>query len=76
VLETLSDVLALDGDALDDETQLRDLPGFDSFRLVEVLERVEERLRAELPARIDAGDLQTVGAVARLFASPPEPALR
>jgi len=76
VLESVADVLPQSGDALDDETPLRDLPGFDSFRLVEILERVEERLGVELPERIDAADLQTVGAVTRLFASPPEPALR
>jgi acyl carrier protein len=76
VLEALSEVLPLDSEAIGDETPLRDLPGFDSFRLVEVLERVEERLGVELPERIDAADLQTVGAVARLFASPREPALR
>jgi acyl carrier protein len=76
VLESVADVLPLDGEAIDDETPLRDLPGFDSFRLVEVLERVEERLGVELPERIDAADLQTVGAVTRLFASSPEPALR
>jgi acyl carrier protein len=71
VVATLSEVLGVEGNSLDGATALRDLPGFDSFRLVEVLEGVEERLGVELHDRIDAADLRDVDALYRLFAAAP-----
>jgi hypothetical protein len=46
---------------------LRALPGFNSFRLVEMIDRIESDLGVELPAEVGAGDLRDVDGLCRLF---------
>lgn len=68
----LQDLLEIDSTTLDRALSLRDLPGFDSFRLVEVLDLVEHRLgRQWNPAALSAESLRDAASLARLFASSP-----
>ncbi|WP_089154315.1 acyl carrier protein [Micromonospora sp. NBS 11-29] len=68
VLGALGDTLHLDESALRATDVLRDLPGFDSFRLVDVIDRVERRLGVEVPATaLSAADLRDVGSLCAMF---------
>ncbi|MDG4800366.1 acyl carrier protein [Micromonospora sp. WMMD980] len=68
VLGALGDTLHLDGAALRTTDVLRELPGFDSFRLVDVIDRVERRLGVEVPATaLSAADLRDVGSLCAMF---------
>ncbi|MCZ7437001.1 acyl carrier protein [Micromonospora sp. WMMC241] len=68
VLGALGDTLHLDGSALHTTDVLRELPGFDSFRLVDVIDRVERRLGVEVPATaLSAADLRDVGSLCAMF---------
>lgn len=69
VLDALRATLRLDDRAVRGAAALRALPGFNSFRLVDVIDRVERRLGVELPAEVAADDLQDVAGLCRLFAS-------
>jgi hypothetical protein len=69
VVEAVRAVLRLDAGAVDPSRPFRTLPNFNSFRLVEVIERVESGLGVELDAddlTLDA--LHDVDSLARLFA--------
>jgi acyl carrier protein len=68
VVEALCGALQLDAGAVHAAGPLRALPGFDSFRLVDVIDRVERRLGVELPPDVAADDLQDVAGLCRLFA--------
>jgi acyl carrier protein len=68
VLDALRDTLPLDDGAIREAATLRALPGFNSFRLVDVIDRVERRLGVQLPAEVAADDLQDVEGLCRLFA--------
>ncbi|MEU3625174.1 hypothetical protein BS329_21015 [Amycolatopsis coloradensis] len=67
VLTAVGETLAIDPAAVAGAPTLRELPGFDSFRLVDVLERVERELRADLPEDLGADDLGDVDGLVRLF---------
>ncbi|MFD6640330.1 acyl carrier protein [Micromonospora chalcea] len=68
VLGALGDTLDLDGSTLRTTDVLRELPGFDSFRLVDVIDRVERRLGVEVPATaLSAADLRDVGSLCAMF---------
>ncbi|MFI2710880.1 acyl carrier protein [Micromonospora sp. NPDC018662] len=68
VLGALGDTLHLDGSELRATDVLRELPGFDSFRLVDVIDRVERRLGVEVPATaLSAADLRDVGSLCAMF---------
>ncbi|TDC35526.1 acyl carrier protein [Kribbella albertanoniae] len=64
----LREVLVLGPDDPTPAGSLRDLPGFDSFRLVQVIDRAEERLGVGLPPGATAADLWTFDGLCRLFA--------
>jgi hypothetical protein len=69
VLGAIRNTLDVDDLAIEVAPTLRDLPGFSSLRLVEVIERVERRLGVDpLADGITAGDLRDVDALCRLFA--------
>jgi len=68
VREALGSVLRLDVSQLDDTAALRSLEGFNSFRLVDVIDLTEARLGTEFPADADARDLADLAGLARLFA--------
>lgn len=67
VLEALAATLHLDPAEIDPTSTLRSLPGFDSFRLVQVIDRAEARLKVEFPADASAADLADVAGLCRLF---------
>jgi hypothetical protein len=69
VLDALVSVLRVDAHALPGGTVLRDLPGFSSFRLLDVIEGAESRLGVELaPDHLEAGSLQDLKSLCALFA--------
>jgi acyl carrier protein len=67
VLDALRATLPLDDRAIREAGTLRALDGFNSFKLVDVIDRVERRLGVELPAEVAADDLQDVAGLCRLF---------
>lgn len=67
VRHEVAGLLGIPESAVTGEGVLRDLPGFDSFRLVEAVERVERRTGMSLPTEYDAAELGTAGGLARLF---------
>ncbi|GIJ80001.1 Acyl carrier protein [Micromonospora phaseoli] len=68
VLGALRETLHLDDAGLRSTDVLRDLPGFDSFRLVDVIDQVERRLGVEVPATaLSAADLRDVGSLCAMF---------
>lgn len=70
VVTALGTVLGLDAQLVDTACTLRDLPGFDSFRLVEAIEEVEEILGVEAAVdRVGAVGLRDVDGLCRLFAA-------
>lgn len=69
VEETLREVLRLAPDVPVTDRPLRDLPNFDSFRLVEVVARLEQRLGVELDLdQLSPEGLRDAGALAEMFA--------
>jgi acyl carrier protein len=67
VTDVLRETLDLDVGTIRRAETLRDLPGFNSFRLVDVIERVERRLDVRLPGDFAAGDLRDVPGLCRMF---------
>jgi acyl carrier protein len=67
VLEALAVTLGLDAAEIEPVSALRSLPGFDSFRLVQVIDRAEARLGVEFPSDASAADLADVAGLCRLF---------
>jgi acyl carrier protein len=68
VIDTAAEVLAVDRPALAAAESLAELPTYDSFRLVEIVERLEERFGAELdPADLTPGNLRRVESLCALF---------
>jgi len=68
VLDALRGSLNVDDETVRTSATLRDLPGFTSFRLVDVIERVERRLGIELaPGAIVAANLSDLAGLCRLF---------
>lgn len=68
VEQAVRDVLRIEPAAPVTDRPLRDLPNFDSFRLVEVVARLEERLGVELDAdQLSPESLRDVASLARLF---------
>lgn len=67
VREVIGTVLDLDPGGIEPGAELRELPGFSSFRLVEIVDRVEHRLGVEFPADVSAADLVDVAGLTRLF---------
>ncbi|MFJ9824221.1 acyl carrier protein [Streptomyces sp. NPDC101160] len=71
VVEELCAVLGADVAGLPAGAPLRDLPQFNSFRLVDVIERVETRLGVTLdPEALREDSFDTVDTLCRLFAAP------
>jgi acyl carrier protein len=70
VVGALCETLHVDQSRLRAADTLRDLPGFNSFRLVDVIDRVERRLGVEVPAAaLSAADLHDVDSLCAMFAS-------
>jgi acyl carrier protein len=67
VRQVLQATLQLDDAAVEDAATLRALPGFDSFKLVEIIDRLERSLCVRLPSDLAAGDLLDVSGLCRLF---------
>jgi acyl carrier protein len=67
VRETIGEILELDAATIAPATPLRQLPGFDSFRLVEIIDRAESVLGLEFPPGASADDLVDVDGLCRLF---------
>jgi acyl carrier protein len=71
VIDAVGSTLRLDYETVRGARTFRDLPGFTSFRLVEIIDRIERRLCVELPAEVTANDLGDVAGLCRLFAGAP-----
>ncbi|MEE1942751.1 acyl-CoA dehydrogenase family protein [Streptomyces sp. TRM 70361] len=75
VISTAAEVLAVDSGALARDGELHRLPAFNSFRMVELVERIEELLGVEAdPSGLTPETLRTVDGFCRLFeraAGPP-----
>ncbi|HJQ01778.1 MAG TPA: acyl carrier protein [Jatrophihabitans sp.] len=67
VLAAVADVLRLQPAEVELTGELRALTGFDSFRLVEIIDRIETGLGVPFPATASAGDLLDVAGLCRLF---------
>jgi acyl carrier protein len=67
VLEALAVTLQLDAAEVQPISALRSLPGFDSFKLVQVIDLAEARLGVEFPSDASAADLADVAGLCRLF---------
>jgi hypothetical protein len=67
VMEAVRSSLLPDGRPIRGVDALRSLPGFSSFRLVEIIDRIERDLGVELPAEVGADDLRDVDGLSRLF---------
>jgi acyl carrier protein len=65
--EAIGGILELDAATIAPATPLRELPGFDSFRLVEIIDRAESVLGLEFPPGASADDLVDVAGLCRLF---------
>lgn len=68
VLTALRVTLQLGDQPIDHSCALRSLPRFDSFQLVDIIDRVEVSLGAQMPADAAADDLADVAGLCRLFA--------
>lgn len=68
VLDALRHTLGLDEPTIRGAGTLRDLPGLDSFRLVDVIDRIERQLGVRLPADFTGEHLRDVDGLCRLFA--------
>ncbi|CAM3727487.1 phosphopantetheine-binding protein [Kibdelosporangium persicum] len=69
VLAELCATLGLDEAVVRATDTLRSLPGFDSFRLVDAIDRIEQRLDTALPDDLAVDDLRDVAGLCRLFRS-------
>jgi hypothetical protein len=68
VTEALSTVLRIPDAEIQDGRPLRELPNYNSFRLVSVIDQVEQRLGLQLdPAALTAGSLRDAGSLRQLF---------
>jgi acyl carrier protein len=67
VFAALGGALHVDEQTIRHCATLRELPGFDSFRLVDVISRIEEGLGVTLPADLPAEYLRDVDGLCRLF---------
>lgn len=68
VTEALCAVLHIAGTEIQDSRPLRELPGYNSFRLVDVINRVEDRLGLQLdPGALTAENLRDPGSLRHLF---------
>ncbi|MDG4795552.1 phosphopantetheine-binding protein [Micromonospora sp. WMMD1082] len=68
VTEVTAEVLGVDPAILHATPTLTDLPTFNSFRIVEVVERVEERLDVEVdPAELTPDNLTRMDNLTALF---------
>lgn len=69
VVEAIGDVLHIVNGDLTARRSLRELPGFDSFALVEIIERIEASLRVTVdPDTLTAESLRSVDSLCDLFA--------
>lgn len=69
VVDEVAAVLGVAAGELEPERALREVPGFDSFRLVDVIERVEARLGLEVePAALTAQSLRSIDSLCAMFA--------
>jgi acyl carrier protein len=68
VTEALSTVLRVPDTEVQDQRPLRELPNYNSFRLLDVIDRVEQRLGLQLdPAALTADNLRDPASLRRLF---------
>ncbi|MFG1837135.1 phosphopantetheine-binding protein [Micromonospora sp. NPDC049175] len=68
VIEVTAEVLGVDPDILHATPTLTNLPTFNSFRIVEVVERVEERLEVEVdPIELTPDNLTRLDTLTALF---------
>ena len=67
VRQVLGSTLGLAPESLRMDSTLRTLPGFDSFRLVEIIDRLEGQLGLGFPADVPAADLADVAGLCRVF---------
>jgi acyl carrier protein len=68
VVEVMTRVLAVDGTTLAATGTLSELPTFNSFRVVEIVEKLESRLDVELdPADLTRDNLYRFDAICELF---------
>nr|WP_042178167.1 acyl carrier protein [Kibdelosporangium sp. MJ126-NF4]CEL13020.1 FIG01042921: hypothetical protein [Kibdelosporangium sp. MJ126-NF4]CTQ98706.1 FIG01042921: hypothetical protein [Kibdelosporangium sp. MJ126-NF4] len=67
VVSELCGTLGLDESVVRAEDTLRSLPGFNSFRLVDAIDRIEHRLGVHLPGDLAVDDLRDVAGLCRLF---------
>jgi len=68
VLDAVRTTLDLDAAAVELTSPLRMLPGYDSFQLVRIIDRIETGLGVEFPPDPAAADLVDVAGLCRLFA--------
>ena len=67
VAETVADVLAVDSASVAAVPNLRDVPTYNSFRIVEIIERLEEHLDIEMaPDDLTPGNLGSVDSLTAL----------
>ncbi|MFC4049245.1 acyl carrier protein [Actinomadura syzygii] len=67
VLDAVRHTLRLDEQTIRAAGTLRALPGFDSFRLVDIISRVEERLGVRLPGDLSGDKLSDIDGLCELF---------
>lgn len=68
VLQELRAITGVDGPALDGGTELRALPGLNSFRLADLIERAEARLGFQIdPDDLTIDSLRSVSSLCELF---------
>jgi hypothetical protein len=68
LVDLLCRALGVGPEAVRSARELRELPGFNSFRLVDVIEQAESRLGVRLaPSRISASSLGDLGALCEIF---------
>lgn len=67
VISAVQATLPLGDHAVHRTTALRSLPEFNSFRLLEIIDRVEASLGVAFPADVAAGDLADIAGLCRLF---------
>lgn len=67
VLDAVRHTLRLDEQTIRTAGTLRALPGFDSFRLVDIISRVEDRLGVRLPGDLSGDKLGDVDGLCELF---------
>lgn len=70
VIHEIASVLAIPKESISAETPLWELPGFDSFRLVEMVDRLEQVTGRQMPVDYRGADLRDASGIARLFTSP------